>query len=182
MTLTQFRHHFRQLYPSLVLYATKLLGKKDVEDVVQDSFMELWRRRDIIQEEAHIKSFLFKTVYTRSLNVIKHRHIVNHYASEMIDIEMKKMAYYEPAKLLVDIDINNLELKKQIDAAIQQLPEKCRQVFMMSYLHDIGNKEIAQILGISVRTVEVHLYKALKILRVKLNRFSTISMLILAFV
>lgn len=177
MTLTEFRLLFRKLYPSLVVYATKMLGDADVEDVVQDSFMELWRRKDTLEEEAHIKSFLFKTVYTRSLNVIKHRHVVNQYAQGYIDLEMRKMAYYEPGKEFVDIDIKNSELKQQIDAAIEALPEKCRQVFMMSYLHDISSKEIAQIMGISVRTVDVHLYKALKILRARLSNVGLLILL-----
>lgn len=177
MTLTQFRILFRKLYPPLIVYATKLLGDEDVEDVVQDAFMELWKRIDMLEGEAHIKSFLFKTVYTRSLNVIKHRHVVHNYHQDYQALELKKLEFYEPGKNFVDIDMNNHELKTQIEAAIETLPQKCRQVFMMSYLHDISNKEIASLLGISVRTVEVHLYKALRILRSKLDHITLFIML-----
>lgn len=177
MTLTEYRLIFRQQYPALTMYATKLLGDADVEDVVQDAFMELWRRRDVIVDDTHIKSFLWRTVYTRSLNVIKHRHIVFQHEKAYVELERQRMAYYEPSKNLVDNDMRNKELHAQIDAAIATLPDKCRQVFMMSYLHDMSSKEIAQVLAISVRTVDVHLYKALRLLRTKLAKVALLILL-----
>ena len=60
-------------------------------------------------------------------------------------------------------------MRKRINDAIGELPAKCREVFILSYQHDRKNKEIAEQLGISIRTVEVHLYKALKSLRKKLK-------------
>ncbi|MFC2712582.1 MAG: sigma-70 family RNA polymerase sigma factor, partial [Segatella salivae] len=66
--------------------------------------------------------------------------------------------------------IEGLETRKQINDAISELPAKCREVFILSYQHDKKNKEIAEQLGISIRTVEVHLYKALKTLRTRLKR------------
>lgn len=53
--------------------------------------------------------------------------------------------------------------------AIDELPDKCKEVFKLSYLHDMKNKDIADVMGISLRTVEAHMYKALKILREKLS-------------
>ena len=65
--------------------------------------------------------------------------------------------------------IESIELRKQINDAIDELPGKCREVFILSYQHDKKNKEIAEQLGISIRTVEVHLYKAIKALRERLK-------------
>lgn len=65
--------------------------------------------------------------------------------------------------------LENMELKKEILSAINDLPDQSRKVFKMSYLYEMKNKEIADILGISLRTVEAHMYKALKILRAKLS-------------
>lgn len=65
--------------------------------------------------------------------------------------------------------IENQELRQEIFGAINELPDKCKEVFKLSYLHDMKNKEIADTLGISLRTVEAHMYKALKFLRERLS-------------
>ena len=65
--------------------------------------------------------------------------------------------------------IENQELRQEIFGAINELPDKCKEVFKLSYLHDMKNKEIADTLGISFRTVEAHMYKALKFLRERLS-------------
>ena len=62
MTLNEFRIVFRLQYPAVALYAAKILHDDDVEDVVQDVFVELWRRREQITEEKHIHAFLFRAV------------------------------------------------------------------------------------------------------------------------
>lgn len=165
MTLSEYRLYFRQFYPSLLLYATRLLVHGDMEDVVQDAFVDLWRRRDAIDDAAHVKSFLYRAVYTKSLNVIKHRSVASDYAAECSVLETMRLAYYDPDSNPVDTDLKNQELREKIDAAIDKLPDKRKQIFKMSYLHGMSNKEIAWIMDISVRTVEAQLYKALKFLR-----------------
>ncbi|MFR2732597.1 RNA polymerase sigma-70 factor [Hoylesella buccalis] len=181
MTLSEYRLYFRQFYPSLLLYATRLLVHGDTEDVVQDTFVDLWHRRNAMDDAAHIKSFLYRAVYTKSLNVIKHRHVVSGYAAECSALEMMRLGYYDPDSYPVDMNLENQELREKIDAAIDELPDKRRQIFKMSYLHGMSNKEIAQIMDISVRTVEAQLYKALKFLRHRLENL-VLLLLMLIFV
>ncbi|MCB6902538.1 RNA polymerase sigma-70 factor [Hoylesella buccalis] len=181
MTLSEYRLYFRQFYPSLLLYATRLLVHGDTEDVVQDTFVDLWHRRNAMDDAAHIKSFLYRAVYTKSLNVIKHRHVVSGYAAECSALEMMRLGYYDPDSNPVDMNLENQELREKIDAAIDELPDKRRQIFKMSYLHGMSNKEIAQIMDISVRTVEAQLYKALKFLRHRLENL-VLLLLMLIFV
>ena len=66
----RFRLIFRELYPSLSFYATRLVQDDEAEDIVQEAFMELWKHKENIEQESHIKPFLYRIVYTRSLNVI----------------------------------------------------------------------------------------------------------------
>lgn len=181
MTLSEYRLYFRQFYPSLLLYATRLLVHGDMEDVVQDAFVDLWHRRNAMDDAAHIKSFLYRAVYTKSLNVIKHRSVVIGYAAECSALEMMRLTYYDPDNNPVDMYLENQELREKIDAAIDELPDKRRQIFKMSYLHGMSNKEIAQIMDISVRTVEAQLYKALKFLRHRLENL-VLLLLMLIFV
>ena len=161
---------FRALYPSLSFYATRLVQDDEAEDIVQEAFMELWKRKEDIEDESHIKAFLYRIVYTRALNVIKHRTVVNNHADSVKKVTQFKLDYYDPEANDVMGYIEGLETRKQINDAISELPAKCREVFILSYQHDKKNKEIAEQLGISIRTVEVHLYKALKTLRTRLKR------------
>lgn len=172
MTLPEqrFRQIFRALYSSLSFYATRLVQDDEAEDIVQEAFMELWKRKEDIEDESHIKAFLYRIVYTRALNVIKHRTVVNNHADSVKKVTQFKLDYYDPEANDVMGYIEGLETRKQINDAIGELPAKCREVFILSYQHDKKNKEIAEQLGISIRTVEVHLYKALKTLRTRLKR------------
>lgn len=172
MTLPEqrFRQIFRALYSSLSFYATRLVQDDEAEDIVQEAFMELWKRKEDIEDESHIKAFLYRIVYTRALNVIKHRTVVNNHADSVKKVTKFKLDYYDPEANDVMGYIEGLETRKQINDAISELPAKCREVFILSYQHDKKNKEIAEQLGISIRTVEVHLYKALKTLRTRLKR------------
>jgi RNA polymerase sigma-70 factor (ECF subfamily) len=166
---TTFKSLFQQFYPSMLFYADRLVGGDEAEDVVQDAFVELWKKKEELTDAEHIRAFLYRAVYTRSLNVLKHRSIIRDYADAAQEIEMRRAEYYRPENNDVISNIENRELRHQINAAISELPEKCRQVFILSYLHDMKNKEIADAMGISVKTVEVHIYKALKYLRARLD-------------
>lgn len=172
MTLPEqrFRQIFRALYPSLSFYAARLVHDDEAEDIVQEAFMELWKHREDIEDESHVKAFLYRIVYTRSLNVIKHRTVVSNHADSVKKVTQFKMDYYDPEANDVMGYIEGLEMRRQINDAIGELPAKCREVFVLSYQYDKKNKEIAEQLGISIRTVEVHLYKALKTLRTRLKR------------
>lgn len=160
---------FKQHYSELLFYATRLVGEDDAEDIVQDVFVELWNNKSKIDFDDHIKSFLYKSVYTRSINFLKHKSVVDSYTSEEKEFFAQKIAYYNYENSEVMARLENMELKKEILSAINDLPDQSRKVFKMSYLYEMKNKEIADILGISLRTVEAHMYKALKILRVKLS-------------
>ena len=145
---------FRRYYPYLLFYATRLVGEEEAEDIVQDVFVELWRRRDTVEIGDQIQAFLYRAVYTRALNVLKHRNVEDGYCAAMEEINQR---------------IEDRELRKEIYDAINELPDKCKEVFKLSYLHDMKNKEIADVLGVSLRTVEAHMYKALKYLRSRLD-------------
>ena len=144
---------FRRYYPSLIFYATRLVGEEDAEDVVQDVFVELWRRKNSIEIGDQLQAFLYRAVYTRSLE----------------EINQRRAEFYQPDNNEVIQQIEDRELRKEIYDAINELPDKCKEVFKLSYLHDMKNKEIADALGVSLRTVEAHMYKALKYLRSRLN-------------
>ena len=153
---------FRKYYPNLLFYATRLVGEEEAEDVVQDVFVELWKRRDSMEIGEQIQAFLYRAVYTRSLNVLKHRNIESGYIAIVEEINQKRVEFYQPDNNEVIRRIEDRELRKEIY-------DKCKEVFKLSYLHDMKNREIADAMGVSLRTIEAHMYKALKYLRGRLD-------------
>lgn len=168
---------FRKYYTNLLFYATRIVGEEEAEDVVQDVFVELWQRKDALVVGDKIQSFLYRAVYTRALNVLKHREIMNSYEAIALEIHKKRIEFYQPDSNEVVKRIEDRELRRQLSEAIGELPDKCKTVFTLSYLHDMKNKEIAQVLGISLRTVEAHMYKALKLLRDRLGYLNLLLVL-----
>ena len=160
---------FHRYYPCLIFYATRLVGEEDAEDVVQDVFVELWRRQESIEIGDQIQAFLYRAVYTRSLNVLKRRNVEDGYSIAMKEINQRRTEFYQPDNNEIIRRIEDRELRKEIHKAINELPDKCKEVFKLSYLHEMRNKEIANVLGVSLRTVEAHMYKALKYLRSRLD-------------
>lgn len=167
-----YRQLFRKYYANLLFYAIRIVGEEDAEDIVQEVFVELWRKKESVTVGEQIQAFLYRAVYTRALNVLKHRDIKNGYETVMQEIYNKRAAFYRPDDNDVVKRIENRELRKDITDAIGELPEKCKLVFKLSYLHDMKNKDIAETLGISLRTVEAHMYKALKFLRNRLECYT----------
>lgn len=160
---------FRRYYAGLLFYATRLVGEDDAEDIVQDVFVELWRRQDSVDVGDQIQAFLYRSVYTKAVNLLKHRAVADSYNAEAVEFYQKKLDYYQPDHTDVIKRIENRELRSELYRAIDGLPDKCREVFKLSYLHDMKNKDIADVMGISLRTVEAHMYKALKFLRDRLK-------------
>lgn len=169
---------FRKYYTNLLFYATRIVGEEEAEDVVQDVFVELWRRQDSMTVGDQIQAFLYRAVYTRALNVLKHRDIKNSYEAVMLDIHQKRIEFYQPDSNDVVKRIEDGELRKELFNAINELPDKCKMVFKLSYMHDMKNKEIAETMGISLRTVEAHMYKALKLLRDRLGYLNLMTTLL----
>ena len=87
---------FRRYYPSLIFYATRLVGEEEAEDVVQDVFVELWKRKDSIEIGEQIQAFLYRAVYTRALNVLKHRNVEDGYCTAMEEINRRRAEFYQP--------------------------------------------------------------------------------------
>ena len=85
------------------------------------------------------------------------------------DINEMRMACYFSSEGDGEHDMETAELSLKINRAISELPDKCREIFVLSYLKDMKNSEIALMMNVSVRTVEAHIYKALKTLRSRLG-------------
>lgn len=165
-----FEALYKKIYPRLYYYARGFVGEADADDIVSEAFMDLWRRRDEIDFGDKIGALLSRSVYTRSINCLKHRNMSLSRVALLEELSARKREVCDsdnnssPQKKLENADLRHI-----LDTAIEQLPERCRIVFCLSYLHDMRNDKIAQLLGLSVRTVEAHIYNALRTLRQRLE-------------
>ena len=111
---------FRQCYPKLLFYATRLVGTEEAEDVVQAVFVELWRRRDSVVIGEQILAFIYRYVYPKAINLLKHQVIENNYSAAMIEIYERRLQYYQPDHAEVIKKIENQELRQEIFGAINR--------------------------------------------------------------
>lgn len=173
---------FRRTYSRLYFYALSLLSdESDADDVVEEVFFELWGRMDEINLDGNIEAFLYRAVYTRSVNVLKRRNVSAGRLAAIEDINNMRMEYYSGFNDDPLHSMENAELRRKIEDTIDMLPEKCRQVFRMSYLNGMRNNDIAEELQLSVRTVEAHMYRALRFLRERLGGCLTAAVIFFQF-
>ena len=163
---------FRRCYPSLLAYASQIVDARDAEDVVQDVFVWIWSHRSYLPTAlggSALRYYLLKSVYNGCLNK-KRRTDVDSTSREWFSRRMEQ-AYtsYNPDNDPVIRKLYSEELGFILNDAIESLPKRCREVFILSHIEGISNKRIAEILGISLSTVENHIYNALKSLRNKLK-------------
>lgn len=168
------RQLFEQRYIQLHNYARRFVDSDDeADDVVADVFLELWQNRGHLDFSRNILSYLYRATSARALNVLRHKGV----APVRIDLlesinatRMEHFALYEE-----NTTIEQHEMHAQIEDAINSLPDKCREVFRLSYIHGLKNQDIADTMNVSVRTVEAHMYKALRLLREKLRHLLVLA-------
>ena len=141
-----FAELFRRYYPRLLSYSRKFIDDESIcQDVVQETFIKLWEKRSSIKD-TNLKSYMFTIVRKgESLYII-----------DFWDSSDKTLLYHE--------------LENILNAVIDSLSERCRQVFLMSRQNKMTNSEIANKLGISVKTVEKHITRALKAFDAQISR------------
>lgn len=168
-----FEAVFREHYGALCQYACTILrDRDDAEEEVQALFLAFWERRETILISTSLKAYLYRSVHNRCLNRIKHLSIR--------DEHRQHITYVGEAPTLSPMDVlAGQELGERIEVAMKQLPEQCRRVFYLSRFEELRYSEIAERLGISAKTVENQIGKALRILRMELADFLGVLLLIL---
>lgn len=146
-----FRYHYRPL----CIFALHYLKDIDAsEDVVQEAFGLLWEKLSAGEKVVNQKGYLYSIVKNRSLDILRKRGSVG----ETISLDGSVDNIEEPT-------VEDAELEARLWTAIDTLPEKCREIFLMSKRDGLRQEEIAQELGISLQTVKNQVSKALKILK-----------------
>lgn len=156
------REAFRLIFETFQesIFRFLYLRTKDValaEDMLQEVFYKLWKSRDTLDEAQSIKSYLYTIADNLFLNHYRHLQVVREHEQSYA---APKIVTETPHYLLEEN-----EFKRQLENAIDSLPEKVKDVFIMSRLEDLSYQEIAERQSISIKTVESHMVKALRLLR-----------------
>jgi len=150
---------FRGYYQDLFLWAHSILKDADAaEDVVQEFFLDFWQKKRYQLIQTNLQSYIYRSVKNSCLNYLKKE-------SKLVrDIE-----HLDQEASLPKLDMEVLESNEEIYSVINQLPEKCRAVFMLCCVHGYTYNEAAEDLDISLNTVRTHMIRAFKFLREKLK-------------
>jgi RNA polymerase sigma-70 factor (ECF subfamily) len=161
-----FEQIFRAYYPRLVSFACTKLGSQALaEEMVQEIFLQIWARREQWVVERSLAAYMFRAVRNRVLNARRSIRLeVSYAAGAAREIEVETA---DPS----DDRFRDAEIGAALAHALALLPERPRQVFLLSRRQGLSYAEIAEVLGIAVKTVEMHMGRALAQLRVSLQEW-----------
>ncbi len=157
-----FEEIFIQYFPKVRSFAAILLkSEQEAEDVAQDIFVRLWEEPDLWEGNL-AKNYLYTMVKNNVFNRIKRKNIESNYINVQLNARVPEelQEFEDPLN-----DMYREELQLLLKLALEQMPDKRRAVFEMSRYHHLTNNDIAEKMNLSVRTVEQHIYLALKELK-----------------
>jgi len=162
-----FNKAFDLYYSRLCFFADKILHDFDLSrSLVQQVFVDLWIKRDRLLVTS-LQAYLYNSTRNAALDVLKHKKVESRYLSSLEQNE---------SVVVTDL-MEEAELADRINSAIQNLPEKCREIFLLCRFDGLKYAEIADRLNISVKTVEMQVSIALKRLRKELSDYQMIQLL-----
>lgn len=152
------------------LAVSKTNDKELAEELVQNSFLKLYEHKKAIEPNTSIKAYLY---------VILKNQILNHYRAQTVrdkyEAHLTNQPRFEDHSIIEKIESQELEVL--INEAIERLPTKCREVFILSRKQFLTNKEVAERLGISENTVEQHIRKAISKIRSSIGHVVELALL-----
>ncbi len=169
-----FEEMFYQHYSSLIDYACKYVIRKSIaEDILQEVFMSMWVNKETIDfETKSIEPYLYRAVRNRCLNYLQSVKDTIPLHGEDVDFLIQHAVFETPHESL-----SLQDLERELQRCVESLSPQCRKVFEYSRYHNLKNKEIAIVLGISEKAVEKHITKALTQIRLHLIELNLLSLL-----
>lgn len=158
---------FRKYYVRLCGFANKFVADiAESEEIVQEVFLNIWKKRDQLKLDGDMHPYLFKSVQNLCFNFLEHQKVVDNYYAVIEFIYKNQTEDFSTYESVI-----YSELQAKVDKAIELLPNECRKIFLLSRLDGLKYSEIAEQLGISVKTVETQMSRALNKLKAELKDY-----------
>ncbi|RPE12882.1 RNA polymerase sigma-70 factor [Chitinophaga lutea] len=162
LDLRTFERLFKEHHPHCIAFAVHYTGDPyDAEEVVQLVFAQLWEKRATIEITGSERSYLFTAIRNTA---------ISQWRKQSVRSE-KETSFGQMQEVEVHFSLQAKELEKRLEQALVKLPERCREVFLLSRRQQLKYAEIAAVMDISVKTVENQMGKALKILHQELKEY-----------
>lgn len=166
-----FEYYFKKYYDNIVGFGIQFIGDQDkARSIAQDAFIKLWENREKVQKINGIPSFLYTSVKSDCLNLVRHNKVVRKYESK----KLHEREISLNTEILNSLNFDPLtfsELQSLIEKSIEELPDKCKLVFVKKRFENKKNKEIADELGITLKAVEANITRATKFLKLRLSHY-----------
>ncbi|WP_446775229.1 RNA polymerase sigma factor [Macellibacteroides fermentans] len=178
-----FEQIVREYWPRMFKFALIYTQNNETsQELVQDTFLVLWNNRAILKDNTNLITYLMVVLRNKCLNLLEQTRIRQLYIEEIDDETI-----YQRANLYVLQDeasqiVESEDLHKAIERALSKLPEKTREIFMLSRYDGLKNQQIAETKNISQKTVEYHISKALQILKEELPQEYWIWIFLIRFI
>ena len=172
-TMTTFSRFFEENQGKFLSFAYSYIRNRvDAEDILMDSMIALWENREKWEEGSNMHALLLTIIKNKSLNYLAHEQVriraeetMNEHRARELDLRISTLEACDPTTIF------DSEIKYLVEKALLKLPEQSRRIFILSRYKNTPNKKIAETLGLSVKSVEFHITKSLKLLRQELKDY-----------
>lgn len=178
-----FRRLFERYFCALKSHAHHYTGSSAIaEDIVQDTFVQLWEIRESFDFDRSVKTWLYQSVQSKCINYLKHLQVENKYQNS-IELKIHEAELYHQVLSDTQPDVYTDEaFYNQLKKAVAALPDRCRMAFILSRESGLSYKQIADEMQITVKAVEHHITRALNFLRASLRDYFIIWLVISLFI
>lgn len=162
-----YEKYFRRIQSFCVQF---IYDAEEAENLAQEAFVHLWQNRDSVDSINGIQSFLYTYSKSKCLNLIRHNKVKDKFKNDLLNQKEREL----DIEVLNSISFDTLELtelERIIQESISDLPPKTREVFIKKRFENKKNSEIAEEMQVTLKAVEAHMTKALKILKTKLSDY-----------
>lgn len=172
-TMDLFTRFFQENQARFLSFAYSYIrDKAEAEDILMESMISLWENRDKWEKDSNLQALLLTIIKNKAFNYLAHEQVrlraeedINSHKQRELDLRISTLEACEPDTIF------NSEIQHIVDKALSQMPEQSRHIFILSRYQNVPNRMIAEQLHISIKSVEFHITKALKILRAALKDY-----------
>jgi RNA polymerase sigma-70 factor (ECF subfamily) len=162
---------FEKYFDKLTIYAYSILHQQEVaEEVVSDVFMNIWEKKESLLKEENLQAYLFKAAHNKCIDYLRSQKTIKNQKTITLYSVLENEILVDPHFVLEEIFSKNLE--EAILKAIEKLPEKRKEIFLLNRIENLSYQQIAEKLSLSINSVKTQISRSVEFLRKEIQRIS----------